>query len=124
MKSKKDIEKRTPFVTENQKKLFSVKERNCDFFLCYGASRKERKKRGFNRKYRQILAWSKKSKKRFTSTISYLLNLNIRITDIVMIQWVRSTYFFVKKNINNSCPLKNENEKGSFVEVEKALYRI
>lgn len=35
------------------------------------------------------------NKKELLSTIKYILNLNIRIADIVMIQWVRSTYFFI-----------------------------
>lgn len=34
-------------------------------------------------------------KKKFASTIASLSNLNIRIADIVMIQWLRSTYFLI-----------------------------
>lgn len=45
-----------------------------------------------NWKYRQILVWLKEKKP--ASIISSIPNLNIRIADIVMIQWVRSTYFF------------------------------
>ena len=58
------------------------------------------KKKRFHRKYRQILMESKpkkyykQNKKQPTVRISSLSNLNIRIVDIVMIQWVRSTYFF------------------------------
>lgn len=55
------------------------------------------KTRRFNWKYRQILAESKEMKINRKGgqlvPISSLLNLNIRIADIVMIQWVRSTYF-------------------------------
>lgn len=54
--------------------------------------------RRLNWKYRQILAESKemkinKIKRGQLVPISSLLNLNIRIADIVIIQWVRSTYF-------------------------------
>jgi hypothetical protein len=55
------------------------------------------KTRRLNWKYRQILAESKEMKINRKGgqlvPISSLLNLNIRIADIVMIQWVRSTYF-------------------------------
>ena len=55
------------------------------------------KTRRLNWKYRQILAESKEMKINKKGgqlvPISSLLNLNIRIADIVMIQWVRSTYF-------------------------------
>ncbi|YP_001109494.1 hypothetical protein Poptr_cp015 (chloroplast) [Populus trichocarpa] len=53
-----------------------------------------------NQKYRQIFFFGvqrnmkMKEKSGSTVPISSISNLTIRIVDIVMIQWVRSTYFF------------------------------
>lgn len=40
-----------------------------------------------------------KKRKKSTFKIESISNLNIRVADIVMIRWVRSTYFFFLSNL-------------------------